>query len=118
MPETRSLESKPDVRSPSNSPQVERFPTSAGDDWLCLSWLDRSDQPLPPARPADGECQTIDGYELLREAGRGELSIVYFARDRTFKRRVAIKFFRGSTAADRLRHEVEATSGLKITGWV
>src|SRR5262245_12792570 len=118
MTETPPVELKPEVRPLSpNSAQSERASTSGGDDWLCLSWLDRSDQPLPQVRPSAGEHPTIDGYELLREIGRGEAGIVYFARDRKVKRRVAIKLLRekrtDSAPADRVRRDAESFGPLK-----
>jgi eukaryotic-like serine/threonine-protein kinase len=116
MLETRPLHLIPEARL-SNGAPGDRNSTSAGDDWLCLSWLDRFDHPLPQVLPTDGKHLTIDGYELLREVGRGEIGIVYLARDRKFKRRVAIKLFREELAdpatATRVHGEIEAAGRLR-----
>ncbi len=116
MPEVRPADRITETRSlPANGPPPDRVPTTVGDDWLCLSWLDRSEQPA--MRESGGSRPKLAGYEILRELGRKGMGIIYLARDLKLKRYVAIKLMReglvDATAADRIRAEAEAVGRLQ-----
>lgn len=59
----------------------------------------------------------VEGYEIIRQLGRGGMGIVYLARDVTLNRLVALKIvvggaFAGVEAIERFRREAEAVAAL------
>jgi tetratricopeptide (TPR) repeat protein/predicted Ser/Thr protein kinase len=64
-----------------------------------------------PGRPRHGK------YELVREAGRGGMAVVWEAWDPDLKRRVALKILAGGSL-ERLRREAEAAARLRHPGVV
>lgn len=60
----------------------------------------------------------IDGYEIIRELGRGGMGVVYLARELALNRLVALKVvvggaFAGVEAVERFRREAEAVAALQ-----
>jgi len=63
------------------------------------SWLDRTiDDAFPKAGAVEGE--TVAGYEIIRELGRGAMGSVYLAHDPELDRHVALKVLAGLAASD------------------
>jgi formylglycine-generating enzyme required for sulfatase activity len=63
----------------------------------------------------------VDGFEVIRELGRGGMGIVYLARDTDLKRYVALKFIRGGSGEreqQRLLDEARTVAGLDHHGIV
>jgi serine/threonine protein kinase/formylglycine-generating enzyme required for sulfatase activity len=68
-----------------------------------------------------GGMPDVDGFELIRELGRGGMGIVYLARDRELDRYVALKFIRGGLGEDdskRLLEEARTVAKLDHHGIV
>jgi eukaryotic-like serine/threonine-protein kinase len=81
--------------------------------------LRASTDPRPdPARlPPGGEPPPLDDYEIVREVGRGGMGIVYEARQRSLRRRVALKVLSlGATldARHRQRFQNEAQAAAQL----
>ncbi len=94
MPDIEPVEKPSVVRlRPASNPSLDLGSQPPGDDWLCLSWLDRSEYTTTIKRTSS-ERPTLAGYEIRRELGQGSLGTVYLARDPRLKRRVAIKLMR------------------------
>jgi serine/threonine protein kinase/formylglycine-generating enzyme required for sulfatase activity len=68
-----------------------------------------------------GGMPEVEGFELIRELGRGGMGIVYLARDRELDRYVALKFIRGGLGEDdskRLLEEARTVAKLDHHGIV
>ncbi len=69
--------------------------------------------PAPPAAP-EAAAPTLSRYALLREVGRGAMSVVYEAHDRHDGKTVAVKVLNASAGAElsRFTQEAQAVAGI------
>jgi WD40 repeat protein/serine/threonine protein kinase len=78
-----------------------------------------SQTPVAPAVPApESEAVSVPGYQVLRELGRGGMSVVYLARQDSPERLVALKMILAGPHADaerrlRVRAEADAIARLQ-----
>ena len=75
----------------------------------------------PSHRALDGELESLPGFDLLDEVGRGGMGIVFRARDRALDREVAVKILKqqyapDSTTAARFIEEARITGQLQHPG--
>lgn len=119
MSDTPRVDQQPITHPHPGSNSSLDLSSATGEDWLRLSWLDRSEYSPASKRPP-AERPAIPGYEIMREIGQGGLSVVYLARDLQLKRRIAIKLmFEGvieASAAEPFRQAAEQMMQLRHPG--
>lgn len=74
-------------------------------------------QPSPDSNSGSNVTESISGYEILREIGRGGFAIVYQARNKSLRRDVAIKMFQPGRIPSRRelqRFRSEATAVARL----
>ena len=116
-----------DREKPSESVSSNRTPLERPAANATVAWLDsKSSQSEPSAKEPNNLVpeelllapeQRVDGYEVIRELGKGGMGVVYLARDVTLGRKAALKIIRSEwtesdDARERLLFEARVTAKL------
>ena len=104
-------------RRPNRAAFLARHPEAAGVLSGCLRGLDLLVAVAPGTpRPAEPGGTRFEDYRVVRERGRGGLSVVYEAEQLSLRRRVALKVLSApadATARRRFRNEAYAAASLR-----